>query len=166
VDPDRIATYGVSMGGYIGPRTAAYDKRIGAVVANSILDSLGDLFKETSIFYTEKLKAMDPTIWGVLECTAWRFGLTDPVKMVESNDDFKYDAADVQCPVLILIGEGEYNSSSYVQNVQNRCLEALPNSKKQMTIAPTNEGAAHHCMMENSALAAQVAFDWLDEIFT
>lgn len=35
----------------------------------------------------------------------------------------------------------------------------------QMVIAPINEGAAHHCLPENPALASQVAFDWLDEVF-
>jgi alpha-beta hydrolase superfamily lysophospholipase len=37
VDPKRLALSGHSMGGYLAPRAVAYEKRITAVIANSLI---------------------------------------------------------------------------------------------------------------------------------
>jgi len=77
--------------------------------------------------------------------------------MTEHNMAFNYDPSQITCPVLILIGEGEYESSSYIQGVQQKCIKALPNPESKLVIAPTSEGAAHHCLPDNPVLAAQAA---------
>jgi pimeloyl-ACP methyl ester carboxylesterase len=41
VDPEMIALMGVSMGGYLAPRAAAFEKRISAVVANDGIYDFG-----------------------------------------------------------------------------------------------------------------------------
>ena len=94
-------------------------------------------------------------------------GVLSKVKadFIKLNEPFKYDPKLVSCPVLIIIGEGEYNSSTYIQEEQKECLAALPNPKSEFIITPMNEGAAHHCTTENIPLSTQVAFDWLAEIF-
>jgi hypothetical protein len=169
VDNDHIATYGVSLGGYIGPRAAAYDKRIKAVIANCALISMYelwmDLWKLVGPMLTHKLEHADPGQMGVLRSLAWRWGGDDPLKVPELNKGFEYDPHQVTCPMLLLIGEGEYRSSSYIRSVQHACLDALPNVNKRLVITPADEGAAHHCLYDNLALATQVAFDWLDETF-
>ena len=38
--PKRLALSGHSMGGYFAPRAAAYEKRITAVIANSLVPEL------------------------------------------------------------------------------------------------------------------------------
>ena len=40
VDPQRLALYGISLGGYFAPRAAAHDARIKALVANSPIPDL------------------------------------------------------------------------------------------------------------------------------
>jgi pimeloyl-ACP methyl ester carboxylesterase len=40
VDPQRLAVYGISFGGYFAPRAAAHDRRIKALVANSPVPDL------------------------------------------------------------------------------------------------------------------------------
>ena len=40
VDPQRLALYGISYGGYFAPRAAAHDRRIKALVANSPIPDL------------------------------------------------------------------------------------------------------------------------------
>jgi hypothetical protein len=44
VDPKRLALSGLSMGGYFAPRAAAYEKRITAVIANSLLPDIKPVF--------------------------------------------------------------------------------------------------------------------------
>jgi len=41
VDPKRIALMGISLGGYLAPRAAAFEKRIAAVIANDGLYDFG-----------------------------------------------------------------------------------------------------------------------------
>lgn len=45
VDPRRLALSGHSMGGYFAPRAAAFEKRITAVIANSLLPDLKPMFE-------------------------------------------------------------------------------------------------------------------------
>ncbi|MBN1937417.1 MAG: alpha/beta fold hydrolase [Anaerolineae bacterium] len=169
VDSDRIATYGVSLGGYIGPRAAVFDKRIKAIVANSALTSMYDLWmdlwKRIGPLLTYQLEHADPAQIGVLKSLAWRWGGDDPLQIPELNKGFEYDPRQITCPVLMLVGEGEYRSSSYIRSVQQHCLDVLPNSNKRLIVTPADEGAAHHCLYDNLALAIQEAFDWLDETF-
>src|SRR5215216_1756076 len=40
VDPQRLALYGISLGGYFAPRATAHDARIKALVANSPIPDL------------------------------------------------------------------------------------------------------------------------------
>src|SRR5271170_7403148 len=44
VDPKRLALAGNSMGGYFAPRAAAYEKRIKAVIANSLIPECKPIF--------------------------------------------------------------------------------------------------------------------------
>jgi len=45
VDPERLAMYGISGGGYYVPRAAAFDKRIRAIILNSAVVDGYELFQ-------------------------------------------------------------------------------------------------------------------------
>src|SRR5580658_4944754 len=55
VDPKRLALSGHSMGGYFAPRAAAFEKRITAVIANSLLPDLKPMFE--ALFAKSKMPA-------------------------------------------------------------------------------------------------------------
>ena len=47
VDPERLAMYGISGGGYYVPRAAAFDKRIRAIILNSAVVDGYELFQSS-----------------------------------------------------------------------------------------------------------------------
>lgn len=168
VDRDRIATYGISQGGYVGPRAAIYDSRIKATVANSFLPDISVVWEAYEPFLDDpEIKEHMPSTWEVIRTCVWRWGGPGEsgLELIELNKPFKFDPARVPCPVLILIGEGEYRSSSLMRSMQDEGIKRLPNEKSKLVIAKAEEGMAHHCTLENPAITGEILFEWLDEVF-
>lgn len=172
VDPQRLAAYGISAGGYIVPRAATREQRIKAVVANSMIYNMHNIFRYSPIPKVKGLvrlfvKWKMPFQLRMIELIAWRWGLDGRNfgEFVEKNRDVLFDPGDISCPTLILIGEGEYQNYE-IQRQQQHALQVLPNPHKKLIIGPINEGAAHHCMGENLGLLSSYLFDWLDELFS
>lgn len=168
VDPDRLAVYGISGGGGFAPQSAMHDQRIKAVVMNSAVVDAHRLFATMPV---AKATADIAKTWSsykrnTIECIAWRWGVDkDNIPgLVEANKGFEFDPAKVQCPALIIVGEGEY-SNEEVKRQQKEAIDNLPNPNKKFVVTPANEGASNHCITENRSVMSQVVFDWLDEIF-
>ena len=167
VDAQRLAMYGISGGGYFVPRTATRDKRIKALAVNSAVVDQGKVFANMPVAQATpqvlaKWPAFKRQTAGVV---AWRWGLaTDNVAgLVKANQDFVYDPAQVTCPALILIGEGEY-ANQEIKRQQHLFYDSIATAQKELVITPADVGAASHCMGENRSVMSQVLFDWLDEV--
>jgi len=171
VDPDRLAVFGISAGGYMVPRAAACQKRIKACIASSMIWDMHSVFLRSPI---PKLKGLvrwianrkAPFQMRMLQLIAWRWGLPvdDFTGMVENNRGNIFDPAKIDCPVLILVGEGEF-ANPEVRRQQVHAMRVMPNPRNKLIVGPANEGAAAHCMGENLGLMSALVFDWLDEIF-
>ena len=165
VDPEALAVYGISGGGYYVPRAAAFEKRIKACIANSLLYDLDRIFRSSMLKFGDLFKKHDPMTYHIVDMIAWRWGARNPLGLIAKNKDFKFDPSLINCPTLILIGEGEYKGSKEVQRQQHAGLEAVQNPHKDLVIAPLNEGGGHHVLGENLSLMSQIVFDWLDDLF-
>jgi hypothetical protein len=97
---------------------------------------------------------------------AWRWGVDMErlYDLPEKNRGFVYDPARVECPVLILIGEGE-DQNPIIHAQQEHAMEAMPDPRKSLVVAPLDEGAGGHCLGENVGLMSALVFDWLEEVF-
>jgi alpha-beta hydrolase superfamily lysophospholipase len=167
IDPQRLAMYGISGGGYFVPRTAAVDKRIKACVINS---AVTDMHKQFANMPNTTATAGELEKWsafkrGTAGVVSWRFGLdsSDIGGLAEKAEDFQFDPAQVTCPALILVGEGEY-ANREVRNQAETCLQQLPNTQKKFVMTRIDEGASSHCIGGNRSLMSEVVFDWLDEV--
>ncbi len=159
VDADRVAAYGISGGGYYVPRAACHDKRMKACIANSLLSDLEEIFAASPVNIKN-----DESALRMIETLAWRWGVKEGIELIEKNKDFKFDCSQITCPLLIVVGEGEYHNKVLQKQVQE-CMKLSEAPRKDVVKTPINEGAGHHCQGENTALMAQVVFDWLDELF-
>ena len=168
VDPDKVAMFGISGGGYMVPRTATVDDRIKAVVVNSAVVDAYKLFAfmDLADMTDEEIGAWNPFKLATNNVIAWRWGLepSNIQGLVEANSGYNFDPAKVTCPALAICGEGEYENEE-VKRQQEEFISGVSNPNKMLVITPKNEGASSHCLGENRSLMAGVVFNWLDEIF-
>lgn len=151
-------------------RRLTRERRIKACVANSMVSNMYKIFRSSQILRIRGLMRL-LAAWKVpfqlrmIEIIAWRWGLDgkDFRQLVEKNRDVFFDPAEIACPTLILIGEGE-NANREIRRQQQHAFEVMPDPRKKMIAGPIDEGAASNCMGENLGLMSAMVFDWLDEV--
>jgi alpha-beta hydrolase superfamily lysophospholipase len=174
VDPERVAAYGLSLGGYIVLRSVSYEGRIKACAVSTplvdwhqtLLDAmptvlrraprplfntvmkLGNLFSRTQLIAYEKF-------------FEWQVGAESFADAMDKFRPWKVDVERISCPVLCMLGTGEqqtFKKQTYA------CYSAL-RSPKALRVFTEEEGADAHSQANNQRLAHQVVFDYFDETF-
>ena len=177
VDPERTALIGASFGGYFGPRAAAFEKRLAAVIALPVMHDVGKALAE--------MAGLDPTkpfprdLESILDMS------NSNVKMVMKSDFRKRTGQtkntmaefldymlkfsleglekDITCPLLVIAGESEYSPAKWEE--EKIYLKKLMNHpKSQIRLATAAEGGEGHSMVNNLLLKNQIEFDWLDDV--
>lgn len=180
VDPKRIALIGVSMGGYLAPRAAAYDHRFAALVANSgILDFwsssyerfgmkreelmkfIQDKPEEFNAMCWEAAKSNITVYWGLTN-GMWTFAAKSPAEF--NLKQAKMTLADcahlISCPTLVIDSDAE----QFFGGQPKKFYDALKCPKTYL-VFKTGEGSELHCQAGGQLLGNQRIFDWLDETF-
>jgi pimeloyl-ACP methyl ester carboxylesterase len=174
VDPKRLALSGHSMGGYFAPRAAAYEKRITAVIANSLAPDckpvlLAMMGLDPNASYGEdiedKIDRSEPMKKFMTTNFKERCGMAGK-SLVALFDDFgSYTLAGLErkitCPLLSIAGEGE---GPLMMGLGHAFYEKLTCPKTERVVRAL-EGGEAHCTMNNPSLKHQIEFDWLDEVF-
>ncbi len=167
VDPKRFAAYGISGGGGFAPQTAMNDPRIKAVAVTSAVVDAERLFSAMPVATTtpKVMETFNPFHRNVVKLVAFRWGVKmDNIPgLVAANRGFTFDPAKISCPMLILVGAGEY-ADKEVQRQQKECMSKLPNPKSKLIVTSFEEGASSHCIGENRSLMGEILFDWLDDV--
>jgi pimeloyl-ACP methyl ester carboxylesterase len=174
VDLERVAAYGLSLGGYIVLRSASYEERIKAcAVSTPLVDwhqtledampallrraprplfnkvmRLGNLFSKTQLIAYEKF-------------FEWQVGAKSFADAMDMFRPWKVDVSRISCPVLCMLGTGEQHT---FKKQTYACYAAL-RSPKALRIFTEEEGADAHSQANNQRLAHQVVFDFFDETF-
>ena len=113
VDPKRIVLMGVSYGGYLAARAAAFEPRIAALIAN---DGLYDLYEATTSFgeKAQQPRHSDPTnlpttVRWALAQARWIFQAT-PEQYIEKLKKYtlKEVASKISCHTLICEAENDH----------------------------------------------------------
>ncbi len=177
VDPERLALYGISFGGYFATRAAAHDHRIKALVANSPIPDLhaylvGFVGGETAanpppltLAQVDHIpdEQMPPGMKLSFKASCRRFGVDSMAAWLERLRDFRTGDAlqNIRCPSLALVGEGE--GSVAMELFESFCRGVRgPVTQRIFTIA---EGADTHSQLGNLPLSNAVIYDWLDGVF-
>ena len=188
VDPSRIAFWGISFGGYLAPRAAAFDHRISALIAdggiydmaqdeveqfsqgfpdpaNVTRDDVFEFIRENKEYVNKDMytrmnnsSSMD---WALTQ-GMYVFNVDSPadVMLVYQNYTMNGTIDMITCPTLVSDGV----SDSKMKGQAKEFYDALNSPKKYLLF--TNEYCAgEHCQLGASAISMQEKFDWLDDQF-
>lgn len=164
VDPKRIVLMGVSYGGYLAARAAAFEPRIAALIAN---DGLYNLYDATSS-YSEKGQPQAPynpgklptTVQWALAQARWIFQAS-PEQYLEQLKSYtlKEVASLISCHTLICEAENDH----FFKGQPEKIFKALTCPKTYMRFTD-EEGAGEHCHIGALTLFNARIFDWLNNI--
>ncbi|QDF04346.1 hypothetical protein BHS04_14175 [Myxococcus xanthus] len=178
VDPRRIILMGLSFGGALAPRAAAFEPRIALCIANPGVLSWWEstsshfnrflpgslaLLKSHPEKFDQAITALAdrwPTAQYWLRDVYWKHGARSPSELFRKLEEFTNEAIvdRIRCPVLIMEGEAEDASPGQSQKLY----DALRGPKHLMMFTH-EEAAPLHCQAASTALAEARLFDWLDE---
>jgi pimeloyl-ACP methyl ester carboxylesterase len=187
VDADKVALFGISLGGYLAPRGAAFEPRLAALIAD------GGVFQPwypTASTIAEQYPPSGGTPEGLIDSISsdpddfnqamqetmgesivlnwfmgngmFTFDVDTPSAFMLAFSQFSMeDVADrISCPTLVIDSDNDTSMKGEPQ----RLYDALV-CPKEFMLFTTEEGAGLHCQMGAMLLAHQRIFDWLDETF-
>ncbi|MET7987710.1 alpha/beta hydrolase [Streptomyces sp. NPDC005281] len=184
VDPALIALLGVSLGGYLAPRAAAYEPRLAAVVAlDGVFDAVSALTAHLPMPHEEAVRRaaadQDEELDRMLAHARVRSPIlrwaldhgryvtktpTDRAFLAEyARYGFKDgSAAKITCPVLVCEAADDLYYSATGESDPRKLYRQLTAPKTLLTFTE-EEGADAHCHPGAIRLAAARIFDWLDD---
>jgi pimeloyl-ACP methyl ester carboxylesterase len=182
VDLRRVALMGISMGGYLAARAAAFEPRISACV---LYDGVYDGYDAIKSGLPKSLQdaievgnsqLVNTTIGDLMKSDLdvrfnmkhgmWTTGTNSPYELITGAR--KYSTKDIlrniKCPTLVLEGEKDVSFPGQPLKVYEGLTSLQPPLKKYI-IFTEEEGGEEHCQCGAPAITNQRIFDWLDEIF-
>jgi len=164
--PSKIALFGMSMGGYLASRAAAFEERIDGVVTYDVCFDMHD--SAARIMGAVKRDPLALTNTGVswaYHNALWTLGTTDPDDTLEAFSHYKLaPVADrIRQDVLILAGtEDHFIPFHQVAEFA----KSLVNARSVTTrIFDRASGGAEHCQCGAMSLVHAAVFDWLLQRF-
>lgn len=172
VIPNQVALIGLSWGGNLAPRAAAYEHRLAALIANpgqfEPLQRIKTAVPQMKHYIDQNNTAAIEKIFGQIaqdKNLAFTFEAKQFVHQLSSLSDLvkewtKYNLAEharlIRCPTLIIDGENE----TYSKGQAKQLYDAL-RCPKDYHFFPASEGAGEHCQAGALTAFIAVAFDWL-----
>ncbi len=185
VDPEMVALFGISMGGYLAPRGAAFEPRLAALIADGgvfepwypactsiapyyppsggTAEGLIDAIRADPGDFDEAMQeVMSESIelnW-FLGNGMFTFGVDTPSAFLLAFSEYSMaGVADrISCPTLVIDSDNDTSMKGEAQ----RLYDALT-CPKDFILFTKEEGAGLHCQMGAMLLAHQRIFDWLNE---
>ena len=176
IDPKRIALMGISMGGYLAARAAAFEHRLAACILyngvydgydalasslpKSLISAVEDGNAEVVNIVIAILMDFDNNIKFNMKHGMWTVGVETPFELITKSKDYtiKGIAQNIKCPTLVLDAEKDDSFPGQPKKV----FEAL-SCPKRYILFTADDGAEEHCQCGAAALSNQRIFDWLDE---
>jgi alpha-beta hydrolase superfamily lysophospholipase len=181
VDPGRIGLLGLSMGGLLAPRAAAFEHRLAACVAVDGLYDLGitvtGAFPGTRAEAEAALRAdtapeVDAALTDLMETTPtirWAathgqyvMGAHSPRAFFATYLDYTLAggiAERITCPTLVCDGEEDIFFHGQPQQLFDHL-----NCPKALSTFASSEGSGAHCHAGAQRIALARIYDWLDDI--
>ncbi|WDF83283.1 alpha/beta fold hydrolase [Lacticaseibacillus pabuli] len=169
---DKIVLIGISFGGLLAPRAAAFEHRLAGVVADDgvFSFSFADAFSARGHAMTDitqmadKLKQLmtqSANVRWVIENGLFTFNAKSIAELFTKTADFTLAgvADKIECPVLI----GEAANDGFFKGQPGMLYDAINAPKTLMKFGP-EDGAEEHCQMGAINYYNQRVFEWVDGI--
>ncbi len=178
VDTERIALMGISFGGYLAPRAAAFEHRIAACIANGGLYDFNAIMRQRAPpeideilsdenasrefdMYIREFMNQSRTAGAKLGHGMLVFGADTPseyYRMVEPYN-LREVAPLIKCPTLVV----DSDADTMLAGQAKPLYDALT-CPKEFLLFTTEEGAGLHCQMGAVMISNERIFNWLDEV--
>ena len=175
VDEDKIALIGYSLGGYLAPRSAAFDPRIKACIANTLIVDFGEI-AIASLKGLNNTQASDsissfhmqldtPSRWA-FQHSQWALAIETPQEWIEAYRPFNLKGLEqnFKNPILFLFSEDDIIKNTKIVRESLEFMNSL-DCDRTVHLFTKEEGASSHCQMGGLSYAQAVIFQWLDQIF-
>jgi alpha-beta hydrolase superfamily lysophospholipase len=179
VDPKKVALMGISFGGYLAPRAAAFEHRLAALIANGgVYDFMGSrlpagmTMEQMLEFIKADPEAFNKGAWERAETNPdmrwgmqngiFTFGAKDPADWWQKCAEYTMkDVADkIECPTLIIDSEADKSFPGEAKKLY----DALVCTKTWMQFTAV-EGAEEHCQIGAGLMSGERIFNWLEDTF-
>lgn len=178
VDSNHVALMGISLGGYLAARAAAFEQRITAcILDDGVFDvyrsfvrnfpkPLTDIVEQNIESKSEVLDTAIEVSMGLVTGARWAyshgmwaFGVTSPFELLRKTLDFtlKPIIDRIKCQTLVLEAEKDESFPGQPKQVYDSLT-----CPKNYILFTKEEGAEEHCHISALSLANQRIFDWLD----
>ena len=179
--PSKMILVGMSMGGYLAPRVAAFDSRFDGVVAFDVLFDMGEaawryvpplvvwLAAHGMVALVEAIvrikAATNPDLRWALANGQWVMGTRTPMDTLRAFDNYTLEgiASRITADVLILAGEKDH----FVPLSQVERMRTALTGARSVTVRIFDQasGGAEHCQEGAMTLWHQAFFEWMGDRF-
>lgn len=188
VDEDRIALWGISLGGYLAPRGAAYEPRITALVADAGTYDVGQNLLQNlqeGGGAPENMTEKDLQEWLQTDPAVFNDAIRDAMahdtgtRWLNENGMFVFNAGspaqfwakwmdfslvgiaeEIRCPTLVSAGTADHFDPD---RVQVQALYDHLTCERELMVFSDEYGAGSHCQLGAFAQSFAAKFDWLDD---
>lgn len=164
--PPKTVLVGMSMGGYLAPRAAAFDARIDGVVAYDVfydMSATGSHF--AALLANPQTRNVPGVVW-LVDNAMWTLGVDTVEAGQAAFSAFRLqDAAPkIAGDVLILAGQADhFVPAGQAEDFAAACTGAR---SVETRIFDRQSGGAEHCQLGAHTLWHEVFFDWMLAHFT
>jgi dienelactone hydrolase len=176
IDASRLGLIGVSFGGYLAPRAAAFEPRLAAVVT---IDGLFDAYQSVANLLTPELSALlddrdatgfnaamgaamaqDSGLRWYIQHGLWCFKVPTPFDFFVAARPYTLEgvAQNISCPVLVCAAAADHLNPG-----QAEALAAALGAQATLRSFTEEESAGSHSHPGASVLVNGVVYDWLSD---
>ncbi|CEJ10215.1 2,6-dihydropseudooxynicotine hydrolase [bacterium YEK0313] len=159
--PPAIVLVGMSMGGYLAPRAAAFDRRIDGVVAYDVFYDVASVARRFAALDADPATRQIPGVVWAIDNARWTLGVTSVDGMIAGFAPYRLEAVAhrIAADVLILAGEADH----FVPLEQAKAFEAACVAARSVETVMFDRpsGGAEHCQLGAPTLWHETFFDWM-----